>query len=67
MVWGCFGGGKSGELVEVKGTLQKNQYHAILQRHTILSGTIKNHWEDVHSAAGQGTETHVKVLPKLCL
>ena len=39
MVWECFEGRKSGDLVEVKGILQKKQYHSILQRHTILSGT----------------------------
>ena len=36
MVWECFEGRKLGDLVEVKGILQKKQYHSILQRHTIL-------------------------------
>jgi len=38
MVWGCFAGASSGHLVEVKGTMKKEQYHSILQRHAIPSG-----------------------------
>ena len=38
MVWGCFGGGKVGDLYRVKGILKKEGYHSILQRHAILCG-----------------------------
>lgn len=38
MVWGSFGGGKVGQLIEVKGILNKEGYHSILQRHLIPSG-----------------------------
>ena len=36
MVWGCFGDGKVGYLYKVKRILNKEGYHAILQRHAIL-------------------------------
>lgn len=39
MIWGCFGGDKSGDLVQIKGIMKKEQYHSILQRHAIPSGT----------------------------
>jgi hypothetical protein len=35
MVWGCFGGGKVGDLYRVKGILKKKGYHSILQSHAI--------------------------------
>ena len=35
MVWGCFGAGKVGDLYKVKGILNKEGYHSILQRHAI--------------------------------
>ena len=38
MVWGCFGAGKVGDLYKVKGILNKEGYHSILQRHAILCG-----------------------------
>ena len=38
MVWGCFGGGKVGDLYRVKGILKKEGYHSILQRHAIPCG-----------------------------
>ncbi|XP_056143244.1 uncharacterized protein LOC130118936, partial [Lampris incognitus] len=38
MVWGCFGAGKVGDLYRVKGILNKEGYHSILQRHAIPSG-----------------------------
>ena len=38
MVWGCFGGGKIGDLYRVEGTLRKESYHKILQRHAIPCG-----------------------------
>ena len=38
MVWGCFVGGKVGDLYQVKGILNKEGYHSILQRHAIPSG-----------------------------
>uniref|UniRef100_A0A3B1JK72 Tc1-like transposase DDE domain-containing protein n=1 Tax=Astyanax mexicanus TaxID=7994 RepID=A0A3B1JK72_ASTMX len=37
-VWGCFGAGKVGDLYRVKGILNKEGYHSILQRHAIPSG-----------------------------
>ena len=37
MVWGCFGGGKAGDLYRVKGIL-KEGYHSILQHHAIPCG-----------------------------
>jgi transposase len=39
MVWGCFSYGGVGELVKVEGIMRKEQYHNILQRHAIPSGT----------------------------
>lgn len=33
MVWGCFGAGKVGDLYKVKGILNKEGYHSILQCH----------------------------------
>ena len=38
MVWGCFGAGKVGDLYMVKGILNKEGYHSILQRHAIFCG-----------------------------
>ena len=38
MVWGCFGAGKVGDLFRVKGILNKEGYHTILQRHAIPCG-----------------------------
>ena len=38
MVWGCFDGGKVGDLYGVKGILKKEGYHSILQCHVIPCG-----------------------------
>ena len=38
MVWGCFGGGKVGDLYRVKGILKMEGHHFILQRHAIPRG-----------------------------
>ena len=38
MVWGCFGAGKVGDLYKVKGILNKEGYHSILQCYVILCG-----------------------------
>ena len=38
MVWGCFAGSRVGDLYRVKGTLNQNGYHSILQRHAVPSG-----------------------------
>jgi hypothetical protein len=38
MVWGCFGGGKVGDLYRVKGILKKKCYHPILQLYAIPCG-----------------------------
>lgn len=38
MVWGCFGGGRTGDLYKVQGIMKKEQYHQILIKHTIPSG-----------------------------
>ena len=38
MVWGCFGGGKVGDLVKIQGIMRKEEYHSILQRHAVPSG-----------------------------
>lgn len=35
MVWGCFGAGEVGDLYKVKGILNKEGYHSILQHHAI--------------------------------
>ena len=35
MVWGCFGAGEVGDLYKVKGFLNKEGYHSILQHHAI--------------------------------
>ena len=39
MVWGCFGGGIAGDLVQITGIMRKEEYHSILQRHAIPSGS----------------------------
>ena len=36
LVWRCFGGESSGDLVQIKGIMRKEQYHSILQRHANL-------------------------------
>ena len=38
MVWGCFVAGKVGDLYKVKGILNKEGYHSILQCHAIACG-----------------------------
>ena len=38
MVWGCFCGGKVGDLYRVKGILKKEGYHSILQHDAIPCG-----------------------------
>ena len=38
IVWGCFGAGKVGDLYKVKGILNKEGYHSILQCHAIPCG-----------------------------
>ena len=38
MVWGCFDGGKVGNLYRVKWILKKEGYHSILQCHAIPCG-----------------------------
>lgn len=38
MVWGCFGSNKIGDLVKVEGTMKKEDYHSILQKHAKISG-----------------------------
>ena len=42
MVWGCFGAGEVGDLYKVKGILNKEGYHSILQCHAIPCGQGKN-------------------------
>ncbi|KAF7664490.1 hypothetical protein LDENG_00175090 [Lucifuga dentata] len=37
MLWGCFRGERSGDLVQGKGIMKKENYHSILQRHAIPS------------------------------
>ncbi|KAF7666773.1 hypothetical protein LDENG_00090910, partial [Lucifuga dentata] len=37
LLWGCFGGERSGNLVQVKGIMKKENYYSILQRHAIPS------------------------------
>ena len=39
MIWGCFGGCKVGDLVQIKGIMKKENYHSILQKHAIPSGS----------------------------
>ena len=38
MMWGCFMGGKAGDLHRVQGIMKKEQYHSILVHHAIPSG-----------------------------
>lgn len=38
LVWGCFAGGKVGNLKRIDGIMKKEDYHQILQRHAIPSG-----------------------------
>lgn len=39
MVWGCFTHAGVGDLIRIEGIMKKEQYHNILQRHAIPSGT----------------------------
>lgn len=39
MVWGCFGYARVGKIVKIEGIMKKEQYHNILQRHAVPSGT----------------------------
>ena len=39
MVWGCFNYERTGSLVKIDGIMKKEQYHNILERHAIPSGT----------------------------
>lgn len=39
MVWRCFGANKTGDLIRIEGTMKKEDYHRILVRHAIPSGT----------------------------
>ena len=43
MVWGCFGGGKVGDLYKVKGILKKEGYNSILQRHATSCNAMQRH------------------------
>ncbi|KAL6489936.1 hypothetical protein MHYP_G00002810 [Metynnis hypsauchen] len=36
MAWGCFAGSRVGDLYRVRGTLNQNGYHSILQSHATL-------------------------------
>ena len=38
MFWGCFRGGKVGDLKKVDGIMDKDKYHQILVHHAIPSG-----------------------------
>ena len=38
MMWGCFMGGKTGELHRIQGIMKKEQYHSILVHHAVPSG-----------------------------
>lgn len=38
MVWGCFGANKTGDLIRIKGIMDKKVYHNILVRHAVPSG-----------------------------
>ena len=67
MVWGCFGAGKVGDLYKVKGILNKEGYHSILQHCAIpcgqrLIGTnppTTGQWPEVHL---QTTQVSYKYL-----
>ena len=50
MVWGCFGGGKVGDLYRVKGIWKKEGYHSILQRHTLWTAL---NWSQFPPTTGQ--------------
>lgn len=39
MVWGCFSYSGIGKLVKIEGIMKKEQYHSILQRHMLPSGS----------------------------
>ena len=38
MFWGCFGGGKVGDLKKIEGIMDQHKYHQILVKHAIPSG-----------------------------
>src|SRR4029434_2105392 len=50
MVWGCFGAGEVGDLYKVKGILNKEGYHSILQRHTLCTALD---WSQFPPTTGQ--------------
>uniref|UniRef100_A0A1A7WMT2 Uncharacterized protein n=1 Tax=Iconisemion striatum TaxID=60296 RepID=A0A1A7WMT2_9TELE len=56
MVWGCFAGSRVGDLYRVRGTLNQNGYHSILQRYAVPSGM---------RLVGQGFILQVQAMPKL--
>ncbi|KAF7660349.1 hypothetical protein LDENG_00283480 [Lucifuga dentata] len=63
MLWGCFGGESSGDLVQVKGIMKKENYHSTLQRRDSIRFT--NYWSKFHSSTGQQSKTFIKIMPKL--
>jgi hypothetical protein len=50
MVWGCFGGGKEGDLYRVKGILKKEALNSISQRHTLWTAL---NWSQFPPTTGQ--------------
>lgn len=38
MVWGCFGGNKTGDLIQIEGIMDKKVYHNVLVRRAVPSG-----------------------------
>jgi hypothetical protein len=38
VVWGCFAGDNVSYLLRIQGTINKHEYHSILQRYAIPSG-----------------------------
>ena len=52
MVWACFGAGKVGDLYKVKGILNKEGYHSILQHHAIPLWTAYD-WSQFPPTTGQ--------------
>ena len=62
MFWGCFGGGKVGDLKKVDGIMDKDKYHQILVHHAIPSGNriFKGKWIFMHDNDPKHTSNKVK-------
>ena len=62
IVWGCFGAGKVGDLYKVKGILNKEGYHSILQCHALWTALD---WSQFPPTTGQWPKAHLQTMQEL--